>query len=349
MREIGSTTVVQVCKPWQGASMDFTYILKPMPADSAAAQAATMGPTITGRDTLHIAIPLRRMVTLTTTNLYHFKVLGVLDSLVGLGGGRYVCDTAVRARMRAGKILEVGGDEQVDIESVVGLKPDLVFTFAVGNSSDGGMAKLAEASVPTAVDGAYMEETPLGRAEWLKFTAAFFGKERLADSLFSGIDSAYQSLAALARRAKRRPTVLVNAPFGGVWWVPGGRSYMARFLADAGADYLWADDTTRGSLTLDLETVLAKAGGADFWFDPGDWRSLAEGRKRDPRHALFKAFKEGHVYNNDRFRGEQGGNDVFETGPSRPDWMLADLIAILHPELLPGHSPRWYRKLEEKP
>lgn len=348
LQKIGPRTVLQVRKPWQGATVDFTYVLVPSSTGPGIGGAGT-GTVMHGRDTLVIPVPLRRMVTLTTTDLPHFEMLGVLDSLVGLGGGRYVCDPAVRARLKAGKIREVGGDTQVDVEAVVGLKPDLVFTFVVGNSSDGSMAKLREASVPTAVDGSYMEETPLGRAEWLKFTAAFFGKGKLADSLYASVDSAYRSLAALAGTAKTRPKVFVNAPFGGVWWVPGGRSYVARFLSDAGADYLWADDTTRGSLNLDLETVLAKAGGADFWFNPGDWRSLSEGRKIDPRHAFFKAFKEGHVYNNDRIRGEQGGNDFFETGPSRPDWMLADLISILHPELLPGHSLHWYRKLEEKP
>jgi iron complex transport system substrate-binding protein len=347
IRKQDSMTVVEVRRPWQGASANFTYLLVPsLEAPSgAAAGDARRG---RGADTLVVPVPLQRVVTLTTTNLRHFEELGVLDALVGLGGGRYVCNPKVRANLESGKIREVGGDMQADIEAMIGLKPDLVFTFVVGNSSDGSMAKLAEASIPTAIDGAYMEETPLGRAEWIKFTAAFFNKGKMADSLFAQIESSYVSLADLARKAKSRPTVFVNAPFGGVWWVPGGRSYVARFLTDAGADYLWAADTTRGSLNLDMEAVLAKAGAADYWFNPGDWRSLGEGRKRDPRNAYFKAFKEGHVYNNDRIRGAAGGNDAFETGPSRPDWMLADLIAIFHPELLPDHALHWYRKLEEK-
>ena len=149
----------------------------------------------------------------------------------------------------------------------------------------------------------------------------------------------------MAARVARKPTVVVGAPFGGTWWVPGGRSYMARLLADAGAAYPWAHDTTRGSLNLDLEAVLAKAGGAEVWINGGEWKDLSDARAQDDRFALFRAFREGNVWNNDRIRCADGGRDYFETGAARPDWVLADLIAILHPELLPGHAMHWYRRL----
>ena len=128
--------------------------------------------------------------------------------------------------------------------------------------------------------------------------------------------------------------------------MPGGRSYVARLLEDAGADYLWKDDTTRGTLHLDLEAVLARAAGADYWLNPGRWTSLAEGRVHDPRHALFAPFRNGGVWNNNAATCG-AGNDFFEKGASRPDWILADLIAIFHPERMPGHRFRWYRRLEE--
>jgi iron complex transport system substrate-binding protein len=192
-----------------------------------------------------------------------------------------------------------------------------------------------------------MEESPLGRAEWIKFTAAFLGKSAEADSSFAVVDSSYRALAALARTAKRRPTVFVGAPFGGAWWMASGRTYVGRLLADAGGDYLWAADTTRGSLNLDMEAVLGRAANADFWINAGEWKDLADAERKDPRNALFKAWKDGHVYTNDAIRCDAGGRDFFETGSSRPDWILADLIHILHPELLPGHKLRWYRRLPE--
>lgn len=338
------TTVVLVKKPWQGAKGDFTYLLVPrdgMAGDSAGPKASVNAAS----PTLIVPIPLRRLITLTTTNLHDLESLGVLDSLVGLGGGRYVCSPAVLARLRSGRLRDVGTDVGLDVENVAALRPDLLITFVVGNSSDGGRAKLAETGVPVAVEGSYMEESPLGRAEWIKFTGALFGKLAAADSLFASVDSAYRALAALARTAKHKPTVFVGAPFGGVWWMASGRTYVGRLLADAGADYLWAADTTRGSLNLDVEAVLGRAAGADFWINAGEWKDLADARAKDPRNALFKAWKDGRVYVNDGNRCESGGRDFYETGAARPDLVLADLIAILHPELLPGHSLRWYRRL----
>jgi len=293
-----------------------------------------------------VAVPLRRAATLTTTNIRHLEDLGVLDALVGVGAGRYICSPVVRQRLADGRIRDLGDDMHLDLEALVALRPELLFTYVVGGSSDGGLAKLAEARLPAAIEGSYMEESPLGRAEWIKFTAAFFGKEAAADSIFSAIDSSYRALAALAAGVARK-SVVVGAPFGGAWWVPGGRSYVARLLADAGADYAWAEDTTRGSLNLDLEAVLAKAGRAEIWLNAGDWKDLSDARERDDRYALFRAFREGNVWSNDRIRCADGGRDFFETGAARPDWVLADLIAIVHPELLPGHAMRWYLRLPQ--
>lgn len=338
----GSATVITVHDPWQGAHKDFTYLLRPRGADPLR-EGGT--PTAPGADTLVVPIPVARAVTLTTTDIPHLEAVGALDALVGLGGGRYVCNPAVRARLSDGRIRDVGDDMHLDLETLVALRPELLFTYVVGGSSDGGLAKLAEARLPAAVDGSYMEEAPLGRAEWIKFTAAFFGKSAAADSVFAGVESAYRALAERAKHAARRPTVVVGAPFGGSWWVPAGRTYVARLLADAGADYPWAGDSTRGSLSLDMEAVLAKARQAEFWINAGDWPDLAAAKAQDPRFALFRAWREGQVWDNDRAKCAAGGRDFFETGASRPDWILADLIAILHPELLPGHAFRFYRRL----
>ncbi len=339
----GDTTVLTVHNPWQGAKVEFTYLLAPGNPGDTQGRYAAAGKTIPGSILIHT--PVRKAVTLTTTNLPHLESVGSLDALVGLGGGRYVCSPEIRARLRSGRIKDVGADVRLDLEAVLALRPDLIFTYVVGNSSDGGLAKLAETGIPAVIEGSYMEETPLGRAEWIKFTAAFFGKGFRADSAFAQVDSAYRALAALARTAAHRPTVMVGAPFGGVWWMAGGRTYVARLLADAGADYLWGADTTKGSLHLDMEAVLGRAAGADFWLNAGDWRNLADAKAKDPRNAFFKPWKEGHIYTNDAIQCEGGGRDFFETGASRPDWILADLIAILHPELLPGYKLRWYRRL----
>jgi iron complex transport system substrate-binding protein len=338
----GATTIITVHDPWQGAHKDFTYLLRPRASDSGPGAGRPAPP---GADTQAVPVPVARAVTLTTTDIPHLDAVGALDALVGLGGGKYVCNPAVRARLSDGRIRDVGDDMHLDLETLVALRPELLFTYVVGGSSDGGLAKLAEAHLPAAVDGSYMEEEPLGRAEWIKFTAAFFGKSAAADSVFAQVDSAYRALAALAAHAARKPTVVVGAPFGGSWWMPAGRTYVARLLADAGADYPWAGDSTHGSHSLDMEAVLAKAGQAEFWLTTADWPDLAAAKAQDPRFALFRALREGNVWNNDLGKCAAGGRGYYETGASRPDWILADLIAILHPELMPGHAFRFYRRL----
>lgn len=343
LRRSGGITWVEVRKPWQGATADFRYRLVPRDSLGRPGNPSHGARMPSGEMTL--GWPARRVLTMTTTNLPHLDRLGVLESLVGIAGGGYACNPIVRARLSGRTLRELGEESGLDVEAALDLRPDLVFAFAVANYSNPALNKMSEAGLPVVMEAAYMEETPLGRAEWVKFTAAFFGKEAAADTAFAEVDRAYHALAALARRAARRPTVVVNAPSGGLWWVPGGRTYVARLLADAGAEYLWAGDTTRGSLSLDLEAVLARAGGAEYWLNPGPWASLADGKNRDPRHALFESFRAGRVWNNDLVRCG-AGNDFFEKGSMRPDWILADLIALFHPELLPGHRFRWYRRLE---
>lgn len=128
--------------------------------------------------------------------------------------------------------------------------------------------------------------------------------------------------------------------------MPGGRSYVARFLADAGAAYLWTDDETTGSIPLDFETVFERAADADFWLNPGSWTSRAEAAAADKRYTQFRAYQTGAMYNNNARLNENGGNDYREGGLANPDVVLADLVKIFHPELLPDHELFYYRKLD---
>ena len=128
--------------------------------------------------------------------------------------------------------------------------------------------------------------------------------------------------------------------------MPGGRSHTARALADAGADYLWAGMDSRGSVPLDLEIILQKASGADFWLNPSHHASLRQLLAADQRFAGFKALREDRVFNNTLRVNKKGGNDIFERGVSHPDEVLADLIKIFHPELVPEHAFVFYERLK---
>ena len=190
-----------------------------------------------------------------------------------------------------------------------------------------------------------MESSLLGRAEWIKFIGAFFNREAKADSVFRTIEMNYFKMINIGQKAPRHPSVLIGMPFKGTWHMSGGRSYMARLLEDAGADYYWKNDTTRGSIPLSFEVVLDKQQDCDFWFEVNA-QTREEILVKDPRYGLFKAWKNNNLYNNKRRMNENGGNDYWQSGVLHPDLILADLIHILHPELLPDHTLYYFQKVE---
>jgi iron complex transport system substrate-binding protein len=191
-----------------------------------------------------------------------------------------------------------------------------------------------------------MENHPLGRAEWIKFLAAFFNKEAEAERVFQDIVSKYNLLAEKVKSVPYRPTVFCNAPIRGSWHVPGGGGYVAKFIQDAGGKYLWDDDKSTGVMTVATEAVIERARDADFWIGViMPVKSMEELRSIDERFSIVNAFKKGNVFNNDAKVNSAGGNDFWETGVARPDLVLADFIKILHPDLLPDHQLIWYRRL----
>lgn len=192
-----------------------------------------------------------------------------------------------------------------------------------------------------------MEQDPLARAEWIKFVAVFFDKEYEADSLFQIVESEYNHLKSIVSGYKNQPKVFCNLPFKDVWYMPCGDNYMTHLIADAGGDFLWKEyDATNGlNLSLDYEAVYNKAAKADFWINPGTAKSLAEIEAADIKNRQFHAFQKASVFNNNARLSNSGGFDFWESGVVYPNLVLADLIAIFHPEVLPQHKFRYYRRL----
>ena len=112
-----------------------------------------------------------------------------------------------------------------------------------------------------------MEDTPLGRAEWMRFISYFIGKEQFANTKFDQLYENYQSLKNKAKQIEQNPSVFTGVAQQGAWYVAGGKSFIAAFIKDAGGNYLWADDDARGGVPLDFEVVLAKAENATIWLN----------------------------------------------------------------------------------
>lgn len=293
-----------------------------------------------------INVPVQTIVTMSTTYLPFLDELGLLDRLVGLDDATYVSNPTVLKMAEEGKLTMLGYGSGVNVEQALELSPDLILTYGSGATDYDAFPVLIEAGLKTVVNAEWLETTPLGRAEWGKFIAVFFNKEADAEALFAKNVEQYNEYAALVANVTEKPTVFAASDYQGTWSMPGGNSFAANFLKDAGADYLWADDTSTGSLPLAFEAVFEKAQGADYWVNVGYFFTPADLLAADARYADFAAYQNGNIWNNDAKTSVNGGNDYYESAVAHPELVLADLIKIFHPELLPDYEPVYYRQLK---
>ncbi|RMG75726.1 MAG: ABC transporter substrate-binding protein [Chloroflexi bacterium] len=291
-----------------------------------------------------IEVPVQRVVTTSTTFLPHFVDQDVVETIVGMDNLSFPSEAEIVDWIETGNVVEVYADYAPNTEVLIELDPDVVFLqdFA----PDGAAVQLAELGIPTALNYDFNDTTPLGQAEWGKYFALFFNTEAAANEQFEAVETAYLELAALTTDLQDRPTVMVGSPWQGTWYVSGGGSYPAALLKDAGADYLWADTEESGSLALEFETVLDVAAQADFWVNV-NWTTLDDALAENENYDEFAPFRNGQVYAYNAAVGPNGGILYFETGAAYPHLVLADLIAIFHPDLLPDHELYFYRAVPQ--
>ena len=328
-------TLVTVSNPWPGASTGFHYLLKPRGTKTPAGYPNHQV----------VEIPIGRMIALSSTYLAFIDQLDLTHELVGFSDLSRVHSADIREASLQGQIKEVGQGSNLLVESILDLEPELIFTYATGGFRD-AHPKLLEAGLKVGVCAEYMESHPLGRAEWIKFIALFYDKGAEAERLFSAVETRYLQLVKLTENVSKRPTVITNAPFSGRWTVSGGNSYIGRFLIDSGADYVWKETIQDGSIPMDIELVYDRGLNAEFWLNTSVWTSLTQAHRSAPRMAEFASLQAGNLFNNNKQVNKAGGNDFWESGMMRPDIILADLIRIFHPQLLPDHELYYYRKLK---
>ncbi len=298
-------------------------------------------------DAITVQQPFRGVVCISTSHIAEMAKLGLTDSIAAVVNIPLLYDTTIVGKVNRKQIVNLGNDE-INYEKLVELSPGFVITSGGYDGGDKLKLKLNSLHITSVVDLDYKEQDPLGRAEWLKYLAAFYDKENEADSIFKTIESNYLALKLKAAALTEKPTVFCNIPFKEIWYMPCGENYMAKLIEDAGGDFLWKNDKPNNllNLNLDYELVYNRAASADYWLNPGFANSLNEIKAADRKNALFRAFKEVKVYNNNKRNTPSGGFDFWETGAINPDKILADLIFIFHPELLPGHQLYYYQKLK---
>ena len=329
--------VVKIVSPWPDADSSFTYALVPKEKQAIITLNKDEFDAI-------ISVPIENIVVTSTTHIPALEALGVLDKLIGFPDTEYISSKAARARIVSGQIIELGVNESLNTEAVLALKPEMVVGFAV-TGKNSSYETLKRSNIPVVYNGDWVEETPLGKAEWIKFFAPFFGKEDQANTIFNEIEQSYLNAKKLAATAKTSPTIISGALYKDVWYLPGGKSWAANFLQDANAKYLWQDTSQNGSLSLSWESVLDVAQQADYWVAPAQFTSYAEMETASPHYKQFEAFQDKKIYTFANTIGETGGTLYYELAPQRPDLVLKDLIHILHPGLLPDHKPYFFKPL----
>ena len=289
-----------------------------------------------------IRTPCRRVVCLSTTHIAFMDALNETGSIFAVSGIDYVYNQLLRDKADSGLVKDIGYEASLDFELLLSLHPDLVTVYDINGTLSPIHAKLKKLGIPTVQINEYLESSPLGQAEWIKFFAEFFDKRKEADSVFSMVYDQYTALKKAADTCKVKPSVVVNLPWKGIWYIPGGKSNQAQLIDDAGGTYYWSETEEQHTMPLHIEDVYQKAVGADYWINPGDASKPEDITGVDTRLGKFKALQTGNLYNRNKRMSPGGGNDCMESGIVRPDLILKDLIAILHPELLKGHGFYYY-------
>ncbi len=327
IEERNEWTRLTVFNPWaQAQNVSANYYL--------VDKEGVIADTLIGQNV--IRTPVTRVVCLSTTHLAFLDALGVDEAVVGISGSRYVSGASYRKRLDAGMLPDVGYGQNLNYELMVSLHPDLVMIYGVGSEVTGNIQKLKELNIPVILVAEYLEETPLGKAEWIRFVGALFQKEPEAVDYFNRVKDEYGRLKQKLEGIQEKPKILVGSPYKDTWWVPGGNSYLANLIADAGGQYLGKENLSHESYAISFENALIWGNEADIWIHMGNMTSRAEIIAADSRFGELNVFVHGNIYNNIKRLGVHGGNDFWESGTVNPHRILNDLIAIFHPQYAEG-------------
>jgi len=293
-----------------------------------------------------IHVPIQKVVVTSTTHIPMLELLGVENTLIGFPHTKYVSSPKTRKLIDANLVTEIGVKSSLNTETLLDLNPDVVIGFSMTKTNK-SLNLIEKSGIPVVLNGDWLEDTPLGRAEWIKFFGVLYNKEQEADSVFKIIESNYNIAKELANKTVTKPTILSGAIMGkDIWNLPAGESFVAQFLTDANTNYLWKDSKGKGSLSISFESILDKGKSADIWIAPGYFSTKKQMLEKNANYKEFKAYKNNQLFTFANNVGETGGVLYFELGPTRPDLVLKDIIKIAHPELLVNYTPTFFSKME---
>ena len=337
-------SIATLTDPWKQGKILHTYAL--VPKGKAGDDICKAFSSDNNQEVTIVRTPITRSVVFTTVHcalLYDLKAESAIKGVCDL---QYISIPDVQQRAKlpisdAHHVADCGNSMSSNVEKIIDLKPEAIMVSPFENS--GGYGKLDKLHIPLIEMADYMEESSLGRAEWMKFYGMLFGREKAADSLFNEVKSNYEQLKQKAQTAKQTRSVFTERMMGNVWYVPGGRSVIGGLLRDARARYVFANDTHSGSVALSFESVLDRAGKADIWLFKYNVHpsTLQELLKENAGYGEFKAVKTHQVFACDCTR-----QPYYEEVSFHPDRLLSDVIQIVHPDIA-GFAPmHYYQRLK---
>lgn len=321
-------TQVELRNPWDTLKTLQTYILvnKNKPVTNNLPKGTV------------IKTPLRRSVVYSSVHCALLDELDAIESISGVCDLEYINHNRIKELCDNGHIADCGSSMNPDIEKIIDLNADAVLLSPFENS--GGYGRIESIGIPIIECADYMETSPLGRAEWIKFYGMLMGKEKEADSLFNNIEEQYQTLKAKTQNVEYRPTVISELKYSSAWYVPGGQSTMARLINDAGANYIFSYTKGSGSIPLSFETVLDKGQKADFWlikYNQNTDKTYSELENDYSPYKNFDAWKNKRI-----FGCNTSYVNYYEETPFHPESLLRDLIIVFHPELMNNEATKYF-------
>ena len=378
---------VNVANPWKAGTLLHRYILIPKgkEGDKTVTRLALQRTSGMGCTTDTVRTPVERSAVFIAPHCQLMYELGCQQAIRGVCDLNYINIPDVRKRAAfAGKassgnassgnassgnasaqnsIVDCGSSMAPDIERIIALKPEAILVSPFENS--GGYGKLDKLHIPIIEAADYMESSPLGRAEWMKFYGMLFGKDKnisttvagkalttvagkaseatlpascelKADSLFAKIEKEYLKLKAEAGKLPKGLSILTERKTGNVWYVPGGQSTIGILLKDANARYIFSDDKHSGSLPMSPEQILAKGSQVDVWafkYFGGAPLSQVQLLQEYDGYKALAAFSRGNIYQVDT-----STVPYFELTSFHPELLLREFIILAHGE--------WFGKLK---
>ncbi len=327
------SSLITVSNPWQGADSVATQLF--IARNGETAPEGFTGQVLQG--------DAKRVVAMSSTHIAMLDAVDAADRVVGVSGIDFISNPDIQARRDS--VGDVGYEGNINYELLLSLDPDIVLLFGV-NGASSMEGKLTELGIPYMYVGDYLEESSLGKAEWLVALSELIGKRDVGEKVFADIPVRYNAMKQkVADAGLPKPSVMLNTPYGDSWFMPSTKSYAVQLIEDAGGSYIYGKNTGNVSLPIDLEEAYLLASDADMWINVGMANSLEDVAKMCPKFTDTRCFRNGKVFNNNARTNAAGGNDYWESAVVNPDILLRDLVKIFHPELV-KEDFEYYKQLK---